>query len=247
MVVPADYYSTSDRGYRLYEAPSLDRYWVGGSGNWSDTDHWSFTSGGYGGSSVPTNSDIVHIEGSFESDSVITIDTDVNCDSIDLSVIAYTNTIKLNCNENTINCLTIIIGRNPIDITNSIINTSNWFVNYEGSIISTTGSIINLISNPDNGGTAQFTEQGAHNYNNLNLDFNNIEGAEIDIIYYNNISFNNIMIIPYSNISTSLCVGNDNHIPDLVLTCNNFAVTGSKENNFHIDIESNDYFYSPSV
>jgi len=36
-----------------------NRYWVGGSGNWSDTAHWSTTSGGAGGASLPTSVDDV--------------------------------------------------------------------------------------------------------------------------------------------------------------------------------------------
>lgn len=36
-----------------------DRYWVGGSGNWSDTARWSASSGGAGGASVPTSADNV--------------------------------------------------------------------------------------------------------------------------------------------------------------------------------------------
>ena len=36
-----------------------DRYWVGGSGNWSDTNRWSTASGGAGGASVPTSADNV--------------------------------------------------------------------------------------------------------------------------------------------------------------------------------------------
>ena len=39
-----------------------DRYWVGGSGNWNDTAHWSTSSGGAGGASVPTFSDDVYID-----------------------------------------------------------------------------------------------------------------------------------------------------------------------------------------
>ncbi len=31
-----------------------NRYWVGGTGNWSDTAHWSLTSGGSGGETVPS-------------------------------------------------------------------------------------------------------------------------------------------------------------------------------------------------
>lgn len=40
-------------------AEAADRYWVGGSGTWdaSDTSHWSATSGGASGASVPTSSD----------------------------------------------------------------------------------------------------------------------------------------------------------------------------------------------
>ncbi len=34
-----------------------DRYWVGGTGNWSDTAHWSTTSGGASGATVPTAAD----------------------------------------------------------------------------------------------------------------------------------------------------------------------------------------------
>ena len=31
------------------------KYWVGGQGKWSDVKHWSKTSGGVGGASVPTS------------------------------------------------------------------------------------------------------------------------------------------------------------------------------------------------
>lgn len=34
-----------------------DRYWVGGGGNWTDTAHWSASSGGATGASVPTSAD----------------------------------------------------------------------------------------------------------------------------------------------------------------------------------------------
>ncbi|MGE0574066.1 MAG: hypothetical protein AB7I59_18135 [Geminicoccaceae bacterium] len=38
------------------------RYWVGGAGDWSDTAHWSTSSGGAGGASVPTASDDVRLD-----------------------------------------------------------------------------------------------------------------------------------------------------------------------------------------
>lgn len=43
-----------------------DRYWVGGTGNWdtTTTTHWSGTSGGAGGQSVPVDGDTVTLDGS---------------------------------------------------------------------------------------------------------------------------------------------------------------------------------------
>jgi len=38
------------------------RYWVGNLGNWNDTAHWSATSGGAGGASVPGKDDDVFID-----------------------------------------------------------------------------------------------------------------------------------------------------------------------------------------
>lgn len=40
----------------------MNRYWVGGSGNWNDTSHWSVSSGGSGGASVPSDEDNVFID-----------------------------------------------------------------------------------------------------------------------------------------------------------------------------------------
>jgi hypothetical protein len=39
-----------------------DRYWIGGSGSWSDTAHWAATSGGTGGASAPEWTDNVFID-----------------------------------------------------------------------------------------------------------------------------------------------------------------------------------------
>lgn len=54
----------------LYDLPWIwiidpqgnNRYWVGGSGNWSDPLHWAFTSGGIGGAPMPTPLDDVFID-----------------------------------------------------------------------------------------------------------------------------------------------------------------------------------------
>jgi large repetitive protein len=61
-----------------FEGLAQSRYWVGGSGNWSDSQHWSYSSGGKGGASVPTQSNFVFVDkNSFKSDGVITLNQDI--------------------------------------------------------------------------------------------------------------------------------------------------------------------------
>lgn len=83
----------------LYTADNLaqNRFWVGNSGNWSDTAHWSETSGGTGGASVPTSVNSVYFNAdSFSTTSVVTIDTTANCLDLDFtgldSALTLTNT-----------------------------------------------------------------------------------------------------------------------------------------------------------
>ena len=45
--------------YRTAKPADSTRYWVGGTGNWSDTARWSTSSGGAGGASVPRSHDDV--------------------------------------------------------------------------------------------------------------------------------------------------------------------------------------------
>lgn len=56
------------------------RYWVGGSGDWSGTTHWSATSGGAAGASEPTSADDVIVNASSGSP-VITASGTANCAS----------------------------------------------------------------------------------------------------------------------------------------------------------------------
>lgn len=53
-----------------------NRFWVGGTGNWSDTDHWSTESGGSNGADTPTSSDNVFIDSNsgFGAGGTITLD-----------------------------------------------------------------------------------------------------------------------------------------------------------------------------
>jgi len=80
------------RDYNISYCPRLivthwgqDRYWVGGTGNWSDRDNWSDSSGGTGGAPVPTFSNDVYFDAnSFDAASqVITVDIYSYCKNMD--------------------------------------------------------------------------------------------------------------------------------------------------------------------
>ena len=60
---------------------SMDnRYWINGSGNWSDTSHWSYTSGGSGGAPAPTQNDNVYFDGnSFNTGFTVTLTAHSSC------------------------------------------------------------------------------------------------------------------------------------------------------------------------
>ena len=60
------------------------KYWVNGSGNWNDTAHWSLSSGGAGGASVPTLiNDVVFDKKSFSENSAeVTINAPAFCNNL---------------------------------------------------------------------------------------------------------------------------------------------------------------------
>lgn len=67
------------------------RYWVGGTGNWNDSSHWAFSSGGTGGETVPsnTNGNNVFFDGNSGSG---TVTVNVNSTCIGLDFTGYTGT-----------------------------------------------------------------------------------------------------------------------------------------------------------
>jgi hypothetical protein len=77
------------------------RFWVGGSGTWdaSDTTHWSATSGGAGGQSVPGSADTVTIDGhaSGLNGGIITVSAPINVTSITAG--AANGTINFGAND----------------------------------------------------------------------------------------------------------------------------------------------------
>ncbi|MDJ1469514.1 T9SS type A sorting domain-containing protein [Xanthocytophaga flava] len=76
-------------------SPARTLYWVGGSGNWSETAHWSSSSGGPGGQCIPTINDDVNFNGSSFSagSSTVTIDIDAVCRSMNWTGATNTPTL----------------------------------------------------------------------------------------------------------------------------------------------------------
>lgn len=81
------------------------RFWVGGTGTWdaSDTTHWSATTGGAGGASVPGSSDTVTFDGS-SGGGTVTVNTNITLSSAvpAFTMGAFTGTIDFATNNNNI-------------------------------------------------------------------------------------------------------------------------------------------------
>jgi hypothetical protein len=77
------------------------RFWVGGTGTWdaSDTTHWSATSGGATGASVPTTTDTVTFNGS-SGGGTVTVNTTVDVTSLTMG--AFTGTLTFATNNNNV-------------------------------------------------------------------------------------------------------------------------------------------------
>jgi len=70
---------------------SADRFWVGGTGSWTDVSHWASESGGIGGASLPAANDNVFIDAkSFNSiGQSISISSSVFCNNLNWSNTGY--------------------------------------------------------------------------------------------------------------------------------------------------------------
>ena len=72
------------------------RFWVGSNGNWDATagTKWATTSGGAGGSAVPTSSDAVHLDHGTGHGNVTIAINNAACASLDCT--GYTDTLTIN-------------------------------------------------------------------------------------------------------------------------------------------------------
>ena len=83
------------------------KYWVGGTGNWSDTAHWSTSSGGAGGASVPTSDDDVFFDANSGSG---TVTVDSTAYAYNLNFTGFTGTLAGSAALNIYGSLTLGSG-----------------------------------------------------------------------------------------------------------------------------------------
>jgi hypothetical protein len=129
-----------------------NRYWIGGTGDWSDTAHWDVHSGGAGGDTIPTSSDDVFIDSAsgFGAGGTITMtESSFCCDMTLTSGHSYT----INCDSNNFavsGSLTLEIGMTMLDPNDFVINSQNT-----ESITSNGATLDELVIS----GTGSFTVQ----------------------------------------------------------------------------------------
>ena len=102
------------------------KYWVGGQGNWNDVNHWSITSGGASGASVPNlNDDVI-----FDANSGLS-----NNDFVNITGISYANGISFSG----LNVNVRLTGdeSNSLIVNGRIVSSPRFINEFKGSVAMT--------------------------------------------------------------------------------------------------------------
>jgi hypothetical protein len=174
----------NNSGWTINTFGSRNLYWVGGSGNWNDQNHWSLTSGGAGGQCTPTfNDDVTFDAGSGFSPGnlTVTINVAANCRNM-----TWTGTWANN---------PTVAGASTLSVFGSLLFHQNMTFSYSGGIFldATSGSwnvrmgnrqVSNNITFRGNGGTwglldsLATTSNIAHDNGNINTNNQNVRCQE---------------------------------------------------------------------
>lgn len=165
-----------------------NRFWIGGTGNWNDTAHWSTTTGGGGGSAAPTSSDDVTFDSNSGTTATVTVNVAGNANTITVNksdltlldssgmtvvgaVTLTTGTINTNgqteawgsFSSNNSNTRTLTLGASAITISGA--SATVWDISTAtGLTLSAASSTITC-----NGAGATFAGGGSKTYGTLNL------------------------------------------------------------------------------
>lgn len=156
------------------------RYWVGGTGNWSDnTNHWSASSGGAAGASKPTTGDAAILDGS-SGGGTVTADENIVCDSISMG--SFNGTLDSSSYNVTLQTFSIS-GAATRTLT---MGSGTWTLTGSNTTIWNTGSAAGLTLNKGNpivcnysGSTGTRNISANQNSETLALDFNITAGTDI--------------------------------------------------------------------
>jgi hypothetical protein len=221
----------------------MARYWVGGSGNWSDTAHWSASLDGAGGQTVPTSADNVYINKSPSADQIINVDVDVVTDDIRITNSgsgSYYYDINFNGYSLTsygYNGIDIYPSGGSIDFTDSYIKCFVWQVDNDVVLVMT-GSTVHVTTEITDSQDAWFLDRRTNEvyiYNNIILEVTRED-------MWNNASFNNYetsiicenltLIAPSAGTFRTWFYGNaDDHYLSTITVNGDFTCTASIENN----------------
>jgi hypothetical protein len=153
------------------QAASANRYWVGGDGTWdaADTTHWSASSGGAGGVSVPDNTDTVIVDANSGSGTITlgaayspTI-VGINYNRAAITTDLNTNTLTISANDSTTFTFTAgTVNNGTFVIAGGTSNTATFAGGTFGADVTVTAGNITLSAATFNGATNSFTKTGAN-------------------------------------------------------------------------------------
>ncbi len=222
---PDGYLNESGSGVLLLESI---RYWVGGTGTWdaSDTTHWSSTSGGSAGASVPVSGiEVIFDANSFSAGSqTVTLSAAATFESMNWT--GATNSPTFVVSGQTLNCggsFTLISG---MTYTTDATTAYTFNATSGTSVITTAGKLLaKLITFDGVGGTFQNADNC--NTNNGTVTLTNgtwdINGKTIDLATFNSNNANSRTLTMGSGTMQSLKTWNVSST--MTLTANTGTIT----------------------
>jgi hypothetical protein len=137
-----------------------DRFWIGGSGNWSDTSHWAASSGGGGGLSAPDNTQVAYFD-SLSGGGTCTVDGVVNVQALQFSA----------GNNTTLSAVTYAITATGLNLASGAFNGGSGIVDINGNVVITGGNFTSTSGDLRvSGNLSQTGGVFAHNSGTVTMD-----------------------------------------------------------------------------
>lgn len=145
-----------------------NRFWVGGTGTWDNatTTHWSTTSGGSGGASVPAVTDVAIFDGS-SGGGTVTVAANVSGTALSgLTTSAFTGTIDFSVNNPSLTINDVGWTDDNTGVHTVNMGSGTWTFPTAGSPVFTAGANFTLNANTS---TIAFTPTGSPTTRNFSM------------------------------------------------------------------------------